>query len=97
VFVLRFLTLVVTFLLFNNDKNTIKFFSLASSGIVFVLSCFILFNFDSNSHMIQNYFGFDCISSILFFWLSSFINSSMYFISFGARCVKKNILGIYYC
>jgi len=86
-FIFGILFLTIIFLFFNNDKNTIKFFSLASSGIVFVLSCFILVNFDSNIHTFQNYlvldfdssifslyfcFGFDGIS-ILFFWLSSLL------------------------
>ena len=81
------LLLTIIFLFFTNDKNKIRFASLFSSGVVFVLSCFLLINFDSNLHAFQNYlvldfdssllslyfcFGFDGIS-ILFFWLSSLL------------------------
>jgi proton-translocating NADH-quinone oxidoreductase chain M len=81
------LLLTIIFLFFSNDKNKIKFISLFSSGVVFILSCLLLIKFDSNLHAFQNYlvldfdssmlslyfcFGFDGIS-ILFFWLSSLL------------------------
>jgi NADH:ubiquinone oxidoreductase subunit 4 (subunit M) len=82
--------LVTLFSLFFIPKTNIQFIrilSLLSSGIVLVLSCFLLVQFDSNSYYFQNVvtyslgsglmnlnfsFGIDGIS-IFFFVLTSFL------------------------
>jgi len=85
IFCILFFTILVLY--FNEKKNFLQLISLSSSGIVFVLSCFLLITFDSNNYHFQNYltlnlgssflnlifsFGFDGIS-ILFFWLTSLL------------------------
>jgi NADH-quinone oxidoreductase subunit M len=86
-FIFLLLSFTILFLYFNTDKNTGRLVSLFSSGVTFILSCFILITFDTNNSNFQNYlvlnlgssfsnlifsFGFDGIS-ILFFWLTSLL------------------------
>ena len=84
-FILSLLFFTILVLYFN--KNHFRLLSLYSSGLIFVLSSFLLACFDSNNYHFQNYFvlnlgsivynltfsfGFDGIS-ILFFWLTSLL------------------------
>jgi NADH-quinone oxidoreductase subunit M len=86
-FIFLLLSFTILFLYFNINKNTGRLVSLFSSGVTFILSCFILITFDTNNSNFQNYlvlnlgssfsnlvfsFGFDGIS-ILFFWLTSLL------------------------
>lgn len=85
IFLILFSTIL--FLYLNNNETYFRSISLCSSGIVFIISCFLLVSFDSNNYHFQNYlvlnlgsfllnltfsFGFDGIS-ILFFWLTSLL------------------------
>ena len=85
IFLILFSTIL--FLYLNNNETYFRSISLCSSGIVFIISCFLLVSFDSNNYYFQNYlvlnlgsfllnltfsFGFDGIS-ILFFWLTSLL------------------------
>ena len=86
---LIFLTLIISIFLlfFLSDNFLIRFVSLTSSGLVFIFSCFVLFDFNANNFYFQQiltykigleflniYFslGLDGIS-IFFFVLSSFL------------------------
>jgi len=86
-FIFSLLIFTILFLYLNTDKNVCRLVSLFSSGFIFILSCFLLISFDTNSCHFQNYlilnlgssfsnlifaFGFDGIS-ILFFWLTSLL------------------------
>jgi proton-translocating NADH-quinone oxidoreductase chain M len=87
IFSILLLTLFSLFFIPNSNIQFIRILSLLSSGIVLVLSCFLLVQFDSNSYYFQNVvtyslgsglmnlnfsFGIDGIS-IFFFVLTSFL------------------------
>jgi len=87
IFSILLVTLFSLFFVPNSNIQFIRILSLLSSGIVLVLSCFLLVQFDSNSYYFQNVvtyslgsglmnlnfsFGIDGIS-IFFFVLTSFL------------------------
>jgi len=87
IFSILLVTLFSLFFISNSNIQFIRILSLLSSGIVLVLSCFLLVQFDSNSYYFQNVvtyslgsglmnlnfsFGIDGIS-IFFFVLTSFL------------------------
>jgi proton-translocating NADH-quinone oxidoreductase chain M len=87
IFFILLVTLFSLFFIPNSNIQFIRILSLLSSGIVLVLSCFLLVQFDSNSYYFQNVvtyslgsglmnlnfsFGIDGIS-IFFFVLTSFL------------------------
>jgi len=87
IFSILLVTLFSLFFIPNSNIQFIRILSLLSSGIVLVLSCFLLVQFDSNSYYFQNVvtyslgsglmnlnfsFGIDGIS-IFFFVLTSFL------------------------
>jgi len=87
IFLLLLISLLLIFFIPDNETQLLRVVSLFFSGIVFVLSCFLLIDFDFNSysfqHVITYNFGFDFLNlyfsvgidgiSIFFFLLSSFL------------------------
>ena len=87
IFCLLISSLIVLYLIPADDLSMLKMIGIFSSGIIFVLSCLVLFFFDCNFYYFQNIvsyktsinalsvdfsFGLDGIS-VLFFFLSSFL------------------------
>lgn len=87
IFSILIFSVIVLFYFNNKNLNYIRFFALSSTGLVLILSAFLLLNFDNNVYIFQNIvtytigskifnivysFGLDGIS-IYFFFLSSLL------------------------
>jgi len=81
------LSIFITFFISNNNLNLLRLVSLVASGLVLVLSCFLLIKFDCNNYYFQNIVTYEIGSiffnltfscgldgiSIFFFWLTTLL------------------------
>jgi len=108
IFSVLIVTLFCLFFIENINTQLIKFLSLFSSGIVLILSCLLLIQFDSNSYYFQNVvtyslgselmnlnfsFGIDGIS-IFFFVLTSFLIFLCIVFIWNERLLKEYVMNL---
>jgi len=87
IFSILLLSIFITFFISNNNLNLLRLVSLVASGLVLVLSCFLLIKFDCNNYYFQNIVTYEIGSiffnltfscgldgiSIFFFWLTTLL------------------------
>ena len=108
IFLTLFLTLLALFFVSSSNVQFIRLLSLSSSGIVLILSCILMVQFDCNSYYFQNVvtyslgsglmnlnfsFGLDGIS-IFFFVLTSFLIFLCILFIWNERFLKEYALNL---
>jgi len=108
IFLTLILTLLALFFVSSSNVQFIRLLSLSSSGIVLILSCILMVQFDCNSYYFQNVvsyslgsglmnlnfsFGLDGIS-IFFFVLTSFLIFLCILFIWNERFLKEYALNL---
>jgi len=108
IFLTLILSLFILFIIPNNDLKTVRSFSLLISGVVLVLSTYILSEFDFNISYYQNveilnlgfdflninfYFGLDGLS-VYFFFLTALLIFICVLFSWESDKLKENVFNL---